>query len=118
VNCQPSKGVLCESERDFAASKVQRFLGSKMVTSAWLPRASAPRPEVEDSSGACGEKFDDACQRNSVVAMQFRDGQRQRGFQAGDAEGGALEFDLLFVQAWGAWSVAMASTVPSAKRNQ
>src|ERR1022692_1460207 len=44
VNCQPSNGVLCDSERDLAASKVQRFLGSKMVTSAKLPRASDPRP--------------------------------------------------------------------------
>ena len=34
VSCQPSNGVLRDLERVFAASKVQRFLGSKMVTSA------------------------------------------------------------------------------------
>src|ERR1700692_686697 len=44
VNCHPSNGVLCDSDRDLAASNVQRFLGSKMVTSAMLPRASDPRP--------------------------------------------------------------------------
>src|SRR5712691_3659031 len=44
VNCQLSNGVLCDSDRDLAASNVQRFLGSKMVTSAKLPRTSDPRP--------------------------------------------------------------------------
>src|SRR3982074_2464842 len=44
VSCQPSKGVLCDIDRDFAASNVQRFLGSKMVTPAKLPRMSDPRP--------------------------------------------------------------------------
>src|ERR1019366_3886122 len=44
VNCQPSNGVLCDNDRDLAASNVHRFLGSKIVTSAKLPRASDPRP--------------------------------------------------------------------------
>src|SRR6266403_1561815 len=44
VSCDPSNGVLRDLEWDFAASNVQRFLGSKMVTSAWLPRTSVPRP--------------------------------------------------------------------------
>lgn len=34
VSCHPSKGVFCDLEWDFAASNVQRFLGSKIVTSA------------------------------------------------------------------------------------
>ena len=36
-------------------------------------------------------------ERNFVLTIKLRDGQRQRGFQPGDAERGALEFDLLFV---------------------
>ena len=44
VSCAPSNGVLCDRECDLAASNVQRFFGSKMVTSAWLPRISVPRP--------------------------------------------------------------------------
>src|SRR5258708_24485836 len=44
VNCQPSNGVLRDNDRDLAASNIQRFLGSKIVTSAKLPRTSDPRP--------------------------------------------------------------------------
>src|SRR2546430_1262577 len=44
VNCQLSNGELCDIDLDFAASKVHRFLGSNIVTSAKLPRASEPRP--------------------------------------------------------------------------
>jgi len=44
VNCHPSNGVLCDNDRDFAASKVQRFLGSNIVTSPKQPFASDPRP--------------------------------------------------------------------------
>src|SRR6266567_8660337 len=53
--------------------------------------------EIEDSGGAGGEKFDDARQRNFVLAMKVCNGERQRGFEPGDTEGGALEFHLLFV---------------------
>src|ERR1700730_14397837 len=44
VSCAPPNGVFCDRECDFVASNVQRFCGSKIVTSAWLPRISVPRP--------------------------------------------------------------------------
>jgi hypothetical protein len=34
VHDQPSNGELRDNERDFATSNVQRFFGSKIVTSA------------------------------------------------------------------------------------
>src|ERR1700733_3487113 len=56
VNCQPSNGVLRDSDLDLAASNVQRFLGSKMVTSAKLPRASDPRPRRSKTRAGPEEK--------------------------------------------------------------
>src|SRR5260370_24162690 len=56
VNCQPSKGVLCDIDRDFAASNVQRFLTSKMVTSAQLPHVSDPRARrLKTRAGPAGK---------------------------------------------------------------
>ena len=46
--------------------------------------------------------------------MQLGDRQPQRGFQPGDAERRAFELDCFSWLACGAWSVAIASTVPSA----
>src|ERR1700693_644276 len=56
VYCLPSNGVLCESDRDLAASNVQRFLGSKIVTSAKLPLASDPRPRRSNTRAGPAEK--------------------------------------------------------------
>ena len=70
-----------------------------MVTSAWLPRISVPRPRrAEHARRARGEEFDNPAERNLVSAMQMRDCQAQRSFQAGDPEGGAFELDDLFVR--------------------
>ena len=60
VSCQPSNGEFRDSDRDFDTSNVQRFFGSKIVTSAWLPRANEPRRE----------QFHNARQRNLVFAMK------------------------------------------------
>src|SRR5579862_4438238 len=43
------------------------------------------------------EQLNDAGQRNSVLAVQLRDRQCQRGLQTGNAKRGPLEFYLLFV---------------------
>ena len=77
-------------------------------------RQRSATAQVEDSRRAGGKELDNARQGNFVFAMQFRDREPKRGFESSDAKGRALELDLLFVAACGAWSVAMASTVPSA----
>src|SRR5579872_842700 len=43
VSCHLSNGVFRDFDRDFPASNVQRFFGSKMVMSACAPFASVPR---------------------------------------------------------------------------
>src|ERR1700733_5693426 len=53
--------------------------------------------ELEDSGRAGGKEFDDSGERDFFFGVKFGNGQGQRGFQAGDAEAGALELDLLFV---------------------
>src|SRR5215467_8350332 len=65
VSCQPSNGVLWDLERDFDASKVQRFLGSKMVTSAWLPRRRVPRPRT--STTRAGPAVESSIMRSSGI---------------------------------------------------
>ncbi len=102
LKLQPSKGVFLDFECDCEASKVHFFFGSKMVTSACEPLASVPRPSrlkifagFEDSSSTI------APQRQLEVLVQHGDGDGQRRLQAGDAEGGALELDLLLVKGVG-----------------
>src|ERR1700730_18684806 len=53
-------------------------------TAAGQGSASA---EIEDASGAGGEEFYDARQRNFVLAVKLRDGQGQCSLEASDAEG-------------------------------
>src|SRR5271157_2806392 len=53
--------------------------------------------KTEAAGWASGEEFDDAGERDAFFAMQFGEGQGQRGFKSGDAEGSALELHLLFV---------------------
>src|SRR5450631_960330 len=59
-------------------------------------KRSAAR-EVEDSCGTGSKEFDDTRQRDLVFTVELCDRQGQSGFQAGDAETGSFEFDLLFV---------------------
>ena len=69
--------------------------------------------EADDAGRVRGHQFDDAGEGQAVFAVEDAQGEAERGFEAGDAVGGALELDLFFWAAWGAWSVAMQSTVPS-----
>src|ERR1700683_1077633 len=57
---------------------------------------SAPA-KIEDARRASGKEFDDARQRNLVLAVQLRYSKRQRRFESSNAEGSALELDLLFM---------------------
>ena len=59
---------------------------------------SAPASQVNHSRRARGEKFDNSCQRNLVVAMQARNGEAERGFEARNPEHGAFELDDLFLR--------------------
>ena len=96
MKLQPSNGVFLDFESDCEASKVHFFLGSKMVTSACAPSASVPRPvSPKIFAGLDSTQLDNAPQRQLEVMMQDSEGDGQRGFQAGDAEGRAFELDLL-----------------------
>src|SRR6266851_9889846 len=44
----------------------------------------AAAAEVKNARRTGGEKFNDARQRNLVLAVKFRDGQRERGFESSD----------------------------------
>src|SRR3984893_853745 len=62
-------------------------------------RAAHERPaaaKIETASRTRGEKLHDAGKRDSFLAMQPGDRQRERSFKSGDAERRALEFHLLF----------------------
>src|SRR5580693_8781723 len=51
--------------------------------------------DAENSGGARGEKFDHAHERNLPGMNQFAEREGQRGFKADDAEGRAIEFNVL-----------------------
>ena len=114
VNCQPSNGVLCDMERDLAASNVQRFFGSNRVTSAKFPRSSEPRsgrsntfagPDVKSSTMRVNGIL---CSRCSFVIANAS--AVSRPVIPNDARSNSTCFSWA---ACGAWSVAMASIVPS-----
>src|SRR6266481_5448676 len=58
-------------------------------------RAAAAK--IETSSWTGGEELHDAGKRDSLLAMQPGDRQRERSFKSGYAEGRALKFHLLFM---------------------
>src|SRR5260370_40492956 len=41
--------------------------------------------KIKDARRSCGEKLDDAGQRDLVFAVKLRNGQRQRGFESSNA---------------------------------
>jgi len=50
--------------------------------------------EGEHTRRAGGEEFDNAAERNFLVAMQVINCEAERGFQSGDPERGALKLDV------------------------
>ena len=99
LKLQPSNGVFFDFERDCEASKVHFFFGIEDGdVGVRALRQSASAFQAEDLRGIRRQQLDNPRQRQLEVLMQNGDGDRQRGFQAGDAEGGALELDLLLVE--------------------
>ena len=74
-----------------------------------------PRPcQVDYSGGTGGEQFDDPRQRNLVLRDAVGDREPSAVSRPVMPKAGTLKFNDFSCMACGAWSVAIASTVPSA----
>ena len=114
-SCQPSNGVFLDFDRSAAALIVTLRSGARIVTSAGDPSASVPpgtprmRAGFTDSSSTI---------RDSVIrpVCTSRSNTIGTAVSSPTIPNGARSNSTIFSSAWcGAWSVAMASTLPSAR---